>query len=267
MLRQRILTAVLLGPIVLLVILYAPTMIAIALFGLALLAGAWEWAAFAGFRSGPIRGAYVLATAMLMAIAWYLSEQAGYFRVVLIVAALWWCIAFVWLAVRPTQGSTVGVTLAGFLVIVPAWIALARLQQVSERGPQWVLFLLFLVWSADVGAYFAGRRFGRIKLAPLVSPGKTWEGVLGGLVAAGLMMVAGVLWFGVSAWPFAGLCCAVVLISIVGDLTESSFKRYAGLKDSGQLLPGHGGMLDRVDSVSAAAPIFVLGLNWLGVVR
>jgi phosphatidate cytidylyltransferase len=143
-------------------------------------------------------------------------------------------------------------------------LALARLH---AHGPQLLLFLFLLVVAADVGAYFAGRRFGRNKLAPRVSPGKTWEGVLGGFVAAALLAAFGVWWFAVDAPRFLGLCMIVVVASIIGDLTESLFKRHAGLKDSGTLLPGHGGLLDRVDSVTAAAPVFLVGLERLGLLR
>jgi phosphatidate cytidylyltransferase len=136
----------------------------------------------------------------------------------------------------------------------------------SGNGEQLFLFLLVLVWAADIGAFFAGRRFGRVKLAPRVSPNKTWEGVLGGVVAGLIAAVAGSVWFGFAKGPFIALCVAVVLASIVGDLTESMFKRFAGLKDSGKVLPGHGGVLDRIDSVTAAVPFYVLGLGWLGVI-
>jgi phosphatidate cytidylyltransferase len=129
------------------------------------------------------------------------------------------------------------------------------------------LFLLLLVVAADVGAYFAGRQFGRHKLAPKVSPGKTWEGVLGGIAAAALMAIVGTAWFEVDVAAFIGVCAVVVIASIVGDLTESLFKRHAGLKDSGTILPGHGGVLDRVDSVTAAAPIFLLCMEGLGLLR
>jgi phosphatidate cytidylyltransferase len=155
-------------------------------------------------------------------------------------------------------------SIAGFFVLVPAWLALARLH---ASDPQLLLYLLLLVVAADIGAYFAGRRFGKNKLAPRVSPGKTWEGVLGGLAASALMALIGVRWFEVSAASFIGLCALVVAASIVGDLTESLFKRHAGLKDSGSLLPGHGGLLDRVDSITAAAPVFLVGLDRLGLLR
>jgi len=128
-----------------------------------------------------------------------------------------------------------------------------------------VLFALILVWVADIGAFFAGRRFGRTRLAPHVSPGKTWEGVIGGAVASALVAVLGSAWFNIPIVRFLPLCLAVVAFSIVGDLTESLLKRFAGLKDSGSLFPGHGGVMDRIDSVTGAAPILFFGLVALGV--
>ena len=128
-----------------------------------------------------------------------------------------------------------------------------------------VLYLLLLVWAADIGAYFAGKRFGRLKLAPRVSPNKTWEGLLGGVGGALVVAAAGAFVFRLPPVPFIALGLALVMASIVGDLTESLFKRQAGLKDSGTLLPGHGGVLDRIDSLTSSVPFFVLGLGWLGV--
>jgi phosphatidate cytidylyltransferase len=134
------------------------------------------------------------------------------------------------------------------------------------RGPQIVLWLVLLVIAADVGAYFAGRSLGRRKLAPRVSPGKTLEGALGGLLLVALVAWAGAAHFGLP--PLGGVIfgCAVGIFSVIGDLTESMFKRAAGLKDSGVLLPGHGGLLDRIDSVTAAAPLYALGLFGAGVI-
>jgi phosphatidate cytidylyltransferase len=128
-----------------------------------------------------------------------------------------------------------------------------------------VLFCLLLVWMADIGAYFAGRRFGRRRLAPEVSPGKTWEGVLGGVAACIPVAVGGSFWVSVPLGGFLVLCLATVACSIVGDLTESLLKRFAGVKDSGTLFPGHGGVMDRIDSLTAAAPVLLLGLTVLGV--
>ena len=128
-----------------------------------------------------------------------------------------------------------------------------------------LLFALLIVWVADTGAYFAGRFLGRVKLAPDISPGKTWEGVIGGLVSVVLLTLLRTTWAETDLMVFIPFCLAVASISIVGDLTVSMFKRTAGVKDSGTLFPGHGGVLDRIDSVSAAAPLFALGLGWVGI--
>jgi phosphatidate cytidylyltransferase len=127
-----------------------------------------------------------------------------------------------------------------------------------------LLFLLVLTAAADVGAYFGGRHFGRRKLAPQVSPGKTWEGLMSGMLAASLAAAGGALLLDQPILPWFALCLAVALVSVVGDLVESMFKRRTGLKDSGHLLPGHGGVLDRIDSLTAAGPAFMLGLLALG---
>jgi len=145
----------------------------------------------------------------------------------------------------------------------------ARLQLASRgriHGPEILFLLLLLVIGADIGAFFAGRSFGRRKLAPRVSPGKTWEGAIGGLAAVALIAWAGAAYLGLPIGAGVAFGCAVGIFSIVGDLTESMFKRAAGLKDSGALLPGHGGMLDRIDSVTAAAPLYALGLFGSGVI-
>jgi phosphatidate cytidylyltransferase len=146
-------------------------------------------------------------------------------------------------------------------------MALVRLRVDVPRGAQWLLFALCLVWAADVGAYFAGRSFGHTKLAPQVSPGKTWEGVLGGLVFAGLVALWGSWWFALPALKLVPVCLVVVAFSVVGDLTESLLKRFAGLKDSGTLFPGHGGVMDRIDSLTSAMPVLLLGLQVLEVAR
>lgn len=260
MLRQRIITALLLAPLALLVILWVPHPVTMAVFALLVLAGAWEWAAFPGFASVPARSAYVVAIAAALAACWFSDGALNAW--ILNAAIVWWLIAFLWIVFLPTRMSRVLGVLAGFVVLVPAWVALVALH---EREPKLVLFVLLLVVAADVGAYFGGRRFGHHKLAPKVSPGKTWEGVMGGFVAAALMALVGVAWFDVDALPFLAVCALVVFASIVGDLTESLFKRHAGLKDSGSLLPGHGGVLDRVDSVTAAAPVFLVSLELLGL--
>jgi phosphatidate cytidylyltransferase len=262
MLRQRIITALLLAPVALLVILWVPHQFTMLVLALLVLAGGWEWAAFAGLVSGAARAGYVAAIALVIAGFWWNGAGEEQLDCVIYASLAWWCLALLWVAFLPTRMNRALAAIAGFPVLIPAWLALVRLH---DRAPQLVLFLVLLVVAADVGAYFGGRQFGRHKLAPRVSPGKTWEGVGGGMVAAALMAIVGVFWFNVQAPAFMAVSALTVMASIVGDLTESLFKRHAGLKDSGSLLPGHGGVLDRVDSVTAAAPVFLIGLERLGL--
>jgi phosphatidate cytidylyltransferase len=263
-LRQRILTALAIAPVILAILILLPPVATVALLTGAVLMGAWEWSAFPGFASSKQRVAYFAAIALALIGAWFFTETAARLQLLLYVAAVWWLVAFAWIISYPK--ATAGlVMIAGFLILVPAWAALARLTLEADHGPLLVLVLILLIVAADVGAYFAGRNLGRLKLAPRVSPGKTWEGALGGVVAATLIAFVAAWPLQVRAAPFVALCIAVTIASIVGDLTESMFKRYAGMKDSGTLFPGHGGVLDRIDSLTAAAPLFVLGLGWLGV--
>jgi phosphatidate cytidylyltransferase len=179
-------------------------------------------------------------------------------------------VAFFWLAWAPERHSPNLALCCGVPVLVPCFVALGRLDAAAYGavpGRQIVLWLVFLVIAADIGAYFVGRGFGRRKLAPRVSPGKTWEGAAGGLGAVALVAWGGALYFGLPAALSVGCGCAVGIFSVIGDLTESMFKRSAGLKDSGKVLPGHGGILDRIDSVTAAAPLYALGLFGSGVIK
>jgi phosphatidate cytidylyltransferase len=264
MLRERVITALLLAPLVLLVIFWVPHAVTMAALALLVIGAAWEWSAFPRFTQYSARALYVAVVAACIAATWWFGVQRDEIDRLVHIALLWWVFALIWVAIAPARVNRTTAAGAGLLVLVPAWLALSRLHAL---GPELLLFLILLVVAADVGAYFAGRSFGRNKLAPRVSPGKTWEGVLGGFVAAAVMAVIGVWWFGVDAPRFAALCIIVVVASIIGDLTESLFKRHAGLKDSGTLLPGHGGLLDRVDSITAAAPVFLVGLERLGLLR
>jgi phosphatidate cytidylyltransferase len=263
MLRLRVITALSLAPFVLAAIFWLPQSGMAAVLALLVAAGAWEWAAFAGFTRSSAKAVYVVLILACIAAVWFWGSAASA-RAVLYVAMGWWVAALGWVLLWPGVVSFSSAAIAGFLVLVPAWLALSQLH---AHQPQLMLFLLLLVVAADVGAYFAGRRFGRVKLAPRVSPGKTWEGVGGGVLGAAVIAVVGVFWLDVPLWPFIGLCVLVVFASIIGDLTESLFKRHAGLKDSGTLLPGHGGVLDRVDSITAAAPVFLVGLQALDLLR
>jgi phosphatidate cytidylyltransferase len=266
-LRKRILTAVVLAVALLAVLLWLPAWATVAVLTLLVLAGAWEWSAFLLLSAQPaLRAAYVLLIAVLLYAAWGFSASVQGRDLLLAVAVLWWLAALLWIALAPQRVTRWAAAAAGVLSLVPSWLALVRLRLVFPHGAQWTLFVLLLVWVADIGAFFCGRRFGRIRLAPEVSPGKTWEGVLGGTAVSALVAVAGSAWFRVPLVVFLPLCLAAVGFSIVGDLTESLLKRFAGIKDSGSVFPGHGGVMDRIDSLTGAAPVLLLGLTLMGVI-
>lgn len=263
-LRTRVLTAVA-GILALVVVLFLlPPQVALWVYTAAVLYAAWEWSALARLSATWSRIGYVLAVGLLMLLASKYALAPVPYRQLLVATAAWWLIALVWLVFMPERVSRSAAAIAGCWVLVPAWLALGRLQTQSERGPWLVFYVLCLVWAADSGAYFIGKRFGRLRLAPRVSPAKTWEGVGGGLAGAMVVAVIGARLLDAPALGFIVLSVGVALTSIVGDLTESMFKRFAGLKDSGSLIPGHGGILDRIDSVTAAVPVFVLGFALLG---
>jgi len=278
MLKKRILTAILLIPLLVAALFYLSTLWVAVLFGVFVAAGAWEWAALAGVRGLPGKMVFLLALLALGAIgvlsALYLP---AFILPVLAVPALWW----LWMLVELFNlkdvhsgmfASAPSRMAGGFLVLIPAWLASVYLHAADVNQPRMLLFLFVLVWTADTAAYFAGSFFGKTKLAPLVSPGKTREGVAGGFIAVVLLAwVCGtMLWKyeGVRLLGWIGLSAVTALFSVAGDLAESKLKRIAGVKDSGSLLPGHGGVLDRIDALTAAAPIFVLGwilfLKWTG---
>jgi phosphatidate cytidylyltransferase len=264
-LRQRVLTAVPLLAGLLLLLFAAPVGVVIAASTVLIALGAWEWSAFAGWSAPLARSLYVAGVVLAMAaVSWLVPEVLG-LAVVLWTAVLWWLLAFIWILRYPTPVPALVAATAGLLVLVPAWLAMITILSVPRSGPQLLMLVLCIVFAADIGAYFAGRRFGRAKLAPHVSPGKTWEGLIGGLLLAGLAAAIGSRMLGlpVTFMALAGL--GIAAISVVGDLTESMFKRSVGLKDSGHLIPGHGGVLDRLDSVAPALPTYALALSWLGI--
>jgi phosphatidate cytidylyltransferase len=262
-LRKRISTAVVIGGGFLAIALLMPAVATYIVLTLLILVGAWEWSGFLRLPSVALRVLYVALVAGLLPVIWFVAESAEGREIVLAVAVVWWVIALVWIAFAPQRVTPLLAALAGLLALVPAWLALMRLR--VDLGAQWMLFTFLIVIAADIGAFFAGRRFGRLRLAPLVSPGKTWEGVLGGIAGGAILALCGSAWFGVPAFAFVPLCLAVVGFSIIGDLTESLLKRFAGLKDSGTLFPGHGGVMDRIDSVTGAAPVLLFGLTVMGV--
>jgi phosphatidate cytidylyltransferase len=265
MLRQRVMTALLIGLPVIAVLLWLPPHLTVLLFaGVVLMAG-WEWSALARLKKPVLRVLYLLVLAAGMLLSWLYLRANAPLNALLQTSLVWWLVALLWILFRPLSMLQPLAVVAGLLVLVPAWLALTLIHLQPSFGPQWVLFLIVMVVSADIGGFLFGRRFGHRKLAPRVSPGKTWEGVAGGLLLSMTVAVAGVWWFKVPTRSFLLLCLFTVGMSVVGDLTESLFKRHAGLKDSSSLLPGHGGVLDRIDSITAAAPVFMLGLLYLGV--
>jgi phosphatidate cytidylyltransferase len=264
--KQRIITALLLGVPVIAVLLWLPPMLTVVLFALIVMMAGWEWSALAQLQQTITRAIYLVLLAAILMVSWQYLRSGEPLNWLLRGALAWWLIALLWILFRPLAVPRGAAVIGGFLVLVPAWLTLALLHLHLPAGPQWVLFLFLLVVSADIGGYLFGRRFGHTKLAPRVSPGKTWEGVGGGLALSMLIALCGAHWFGMPVLPFMLLCLLTVFVSIVGDLTESLFKRHAGLKDSGSLLPGHGGVLDRIDSITAAAPVFLSGLLYLGVI-
>jgi phosphatidate cytidylyltransferase len=264
-LLQRVVTAAILLVVLLIVFFRLPQPAAIGVLGIFVAVAAWEWSAFLPLIHFFPRAVYTLFLVGLMAGAlWVFPEQIP-LQPLLWAGLLWWSVAFIWLLRFPTKISPVVGAVCGVFVIVPAWVALVILLAVPGRGPEYVLFVLMIVWAADIGAYFVGRRLGRAKLAPKISPGKTWEGFGGGMVGAIGIALCGSWWFDWSPWFLIPLAVSVTAISVVGDLTVSMFKRNAGLKDSGNLFPGHGGVLDRVDSVTAAVPLFALEVTWIGL--
>ncbi len=264
MLKQRIITALILLPVALCGFFLLQGG-AFALFiGAVVCLGGWEWAHLAGYSRPAARIGYAALIALGLLLLHALPQLA---LPVLILGLAWWAQALrLVLGFPESLASWEGPRklLLGLPVLLPAWQGLVLLKAMPA-GNWLILAVMLLVWCADVGAYFSGRRFGKRKLAPKVSPGKSWEGFYGGLVACLLLtLVVGL----VRGWPVAVLLgallgtLAVVALSVLGDLSESMFKRQAGLKDSSNLLPGHGGVLDRIDSLTAAIPLFTL-LLWV----
>lgn len=269
MLITRILTAAALLPLVIGALWYLPNRYWAVLLLAPLLIGSWEWARLAriGGAGRWAFGGVVLASCLALLAA--VGAPAGMgkwleFGTYWVAAAFWVVLAPAWLACRWRTGSPFALGVAGWIVLVPTWLAMVRLQQV----PGELLMLMGIVWAADTAAYLVGRRFGRHQLAPEVSPGKTWEGVFGAAAAVALYHSLLRLILGPEAAVFlqpAGLALFLIIAvaGILGDLFESWIKRQAGVKDSGKLLPGHGGVLDRIDALTPAMPLAALALLYM----
>ncbi|MBP9763815.1 MAG: phosphatidate cytidylyltransferase [Gammaproteobacteria bacterium] len=271
MLKTRIITATILIPCVIFGTLFLPSLAFAVISGVVFGYGLWEWSRLAGFQSVFGRTICLilmpLGICLLLAILQWSSVQLQLGRWLFqegvpLLILIFWLIAGFSVAYYPRlegfwKSKPMGVV-AGCLVLVPSWFLLVALQ---HRNPWLVLYILSLIWVCDIAAYFVGKRFGKYKLAPKLSPGKTWEGVLGAYVGGLFVILVGYHYLAqdhsLFSWVMLGLI--TITFSIVGDLFESLFKRLRNLKDSGTLLPGHGGVLDRIDSITAAVPIFAIG--------
>jgi phosphatidate cytidylyltransferase len=263
LIRTRVITGALLGVALVVTVLLLSTPLMAAILGVLWAVGAWEWAGLARLSAAARLGyAAACAAAMVAALLWGGADAAF---AMLVFALAWWVLAFIAVLTFPREFAMSTVGVVGFVVLLPSWFLLVRLHGSGPTGPELAMTVLAIVWAADVGAYTFGRWIGRVKLAPAVSPGKTWEGVSGGVLAAAAAALAAALWLGLPRGVMVAIGVATALVSVVGDLSVSVFKRNVGLKDTGTLLPGHGGVMDRIDSLTAAIPVFVLGLRAAGI--
>lgn len=281
MLKQRVTTAIILAVILLAALFLMPfdwfAWAALAVFGY----GAFEWSKLSEIKQFKYQLLYALGTvitgaaiyaAFLKFELWTLEgnlTENNYW--IMVLACIWWTISSFLVLIYPRgnrvwQHQPVVKAVFGYLTLVPAWLALLTIREWNyfsdkDAGAWLALFVFSIVWAADIGAYFAGRKFGSHKLMPNVSPGKTIEGLIGGIVAV-ILLTLWMLWqqdIEFQNWLLLASCCVVIgVISAFGDLSESMIKRDAGMKDSGNILPGHGGLLDRIDSLTAAMPVFLV---------
>lgn len=286
MLKHRIITALVLAPATIASIFYLPLPYYSALMLVVMAIGAWEWGPLMGFANKRRRIAFVMVTVTLICSLWYffplltLWSQAKLQQPIIYIlwlAVAWWVLSATLTFLYPryskfwsSHRSIRGVF--GWLTLVPTWLAFVVIRS-SEyetngyHGAQLIMFLFLMVWSADIGAYFVGKAFGKNKLMPNVSPGKTMEGFIGGVIVACILVaITGIImgWQAKQFYLAIPITMLITTVSVLGDLNESMFKRQAGIKDSGSILPGHGGILDRIDSLTATAPIYALCYALIG---
>ncbi|HDV7250526.1 TPA: phosphatidate cytidylyltransferase [Mannheimia haemolytica] len=281
MLKERVLSAIIMIIAVLAAIFWLSPLPLTLVLSAIVVAAMWEWAQFAGFKH-PVPRAIVAMVAICL-LLFAIVANTDYIRAtrfitdettpILFIGCIWWLIALVLVATYPNSAklwekSVAAKFLFGLATLVPFLIGTLALRFHNYafdpyQGTYLFLYVCLLVWGADSGAYFAGRAFGKRKLAPKVSPGKSWEGVIGGVLTSSLIAFtflqltpANVFGKALATTPFILVSVGMVAISVLGDLAESMFKRQAGIKDSSQLIPGHGGILDRIDSLTAAVPFF-----------
>ncbi|MCU7958685.1 MAG: phosphatidate cytidylyltransferase [gamma proteobacterium symbiont of Bathyaustriella thionipta] len=270
MLKQRILTAVILAPLFLLALFYLPSPEFALLMAAVILIAGLEWAALSGIKAITGRIWLLVMLSALMAALWKWPLIQPAIVWLLLVISFGWMALFVVLLgwqkpITPFKGVSYPAAASALLILPAAWIAMLLLHKSS---PLLLLYVLSLIWVADIAAYFSGRAFGRNKLAALVSPGKTREGLWGALLAVAVYsLICGFLfrYTDKALIVFVALSLLSATVSVAGDLFESLLKRRAGKKDSGRILPGHGGILDRIDSATAALPFFVSGAWFSGL--
>ncbi len=266
MLRQRLYTAALLVPLLLLAIITLPTHWLAGLLSLIVLGGTWELNQIAQINQPQHRFLAPAALTLMMAVGYFTQDFDELYRLYGLVTLFWGGATLALIRRnRPLLqviGQRWGALLVGSLLLLTTWLAMVHIHQAA--GADWLISLLLLIWAVDTGAYFAGHAWGKRKLAPEVSPGKTWEGAYGAMVAAWLWALGAAWWHSVPLFTTVPLSLIITWLSIGGDLGESLLKRQAQIKDSGNLLPGHGGILDRIDSLLAAAPAFALALYLMG---
>jgi len=268
--RDRVLTAIVLLVVFAIDLFYASIDVFALVLGLLVAASAWEWSRLAGVENEHGQTAFGTLVGLAALVCLYLPQSEGFIRWVMLGGLLFWLsvpAAFYLLpALAPIERASRKLLLTGAMLFIIAALAMQYLHSQAEHAsPLLLLYALSIVWLMDIGAYVSGRQFGRRKLAPLISPGKTWEGVFGGAAATMLAMLVVLL---VADWPDGAIVRVVVATvfaaaaSVIGDLYESRIKRAAGRKDSSRLLPGHGGVLDRIDGVLAALPVFAFVWAW-----
>lgn len=270
MLWQRIVTAVPLAVLAIWFILSQSTdSFFYALMAVSTVA-AWEWARLSGIANPVLKSVYtavILAT--IYALYSFAMQQQLIFNSIMILSMIWWSRAIYRMSTRGPDAQSDATSwtkiLMGFITLIPAILALCYIHA-KDQGAYWLLYALTIIWIADIGAYFSGRKFGKVKLAPALSPGKTREGLYGALIATTLYTMAASIFFGLDVVQTVMLLIAgffATLLSVAGDLFISLLKRERGIKDSGNILPGHGGVLDRIDSITSSAPFFALLLDFI----
>ena len=267
MLYQRILTAIPLAALVFWIIFFQPTSVFFYFLLLIIFVSAYEWAKLSCVASQVVRFIYA---AVMVLFTWLISQYFAEYAIWSIyVSTLWWfSISYFLKFAKPKAANSelkVDKLFIAFVVLPAAAIAMQTIHSMNQ-GADWLFYALALVWVADIGAYFSGKKFGKNKLAPHISPGKTKEGLVGAVIATSIYTLIASYYFGLDTERSVLLVLLSVIltfISVSGDLYFSFLKREAGLKDSGNILPGHGGILDRIDSVLSAMPVFVVGYNWL----